>query len=158
MTVDTQKQEAAQQKLADYLKRTGRRNTTERREILRAAGLLTSGFTAEDLLKKVDESGVRVSVATVYNTIDLLISAGVLARTFSREGSRYRLLPGNSHHLVCLTCGKIKEMRDQSFGEVLRARHYSAFTATYFEMTVYGVCSACARKAKKNQHQFQKIK
>ncbi len=150
MTGEKHKQESALQKLNEYLARTGRRNSTERLEILEAAHSLGSGFTAEELMGAVASRGVPVSRATVYNAVNLFVSAGVLARYYGESGARYEMLPANRHHLVCLHCGKIKAVKDQSFSEVLRARHYSAFTASYFEMTVYGVCSACARKAKKS--------
>lgn len=149
MTGDKHKQDLALQKLTEYLARTGRRNTTERLEVLEAARTLGAGFTVEELAAAVAARGVRVSLATVYNAVEILVSAGVIARYFGTRGARYEMLPANRHHLVCLRCGKIKAVKDQSFTEVLRARHYSAFTASYFEMTVYGTCSACARKAKK---------
>lgn len=150
MTGEKHKQDLALQKLTEYLARTGRRNTPERLEILEAARSLGSAFTVEDLAAGVAARGVRVAQATVYNTVELLVAAGVIARYYSSRGARYEMLPANRHHLVCLSCGKTKAVKDQSFSEVLRARHYSAFTASYFEMTVYGICSACARKAKKS--------
>lgn len=149
MTGEKHKQDFALQKLTEYLARTCHRNTPERLEILEAARTLTSGFSVEELASAVEARGVRVSLATVYNAVELFVSAGILARYFGNRGARFEMLPANRHHLVCLNCGKIKSVKDQSFSEVLRARHYSAFTASYFEMTVYGVCSACARKAKK---------
>ena len=149
MTGEKHKQDFALQKLTEYLARTGRRNTPERLEILEASRSLSTGFTVEELSAAVAARGVRVSLATVYKTLELFVAAGILARYFANKGARYEMLPANRHHLVCLNCGKTKAVKDQSFSEVLRARHYSAFTASYFEMTVYGVCSACARKAKK---------
>lgn len=149
MTGEKHKQDFALQKLTEYLARNCRRNTPERLEILEAARTLTSGFSVEELASAVEARGVRVSLATVYNAVELFVAAGILARYFGSRGARFEMLPANRHHLVCLNCGKIKSVKDQSFSEVLRARHYSAFTASYFEMTVYGVCSACARKAKK---------
>jgi len=149
MTGEKHKSDFALQKLTEYLARTGRRNTPERLEILEAAKSLSSGFTTDDLTAAVAARGIRVSRATVYNAVELFVSAGVTARYFVNRGARYEMMPTNRHHLVCLNCGKTKAVKDQSFSEVLRARHYSAFTASYFEMTVYGICSACARKAKK---------
>ena len=149
MTGEKHKQDFALQKLTEYLARTGRRNTPERLEILEAARSLVTGFSVEELANAVAARGVRVSLATVYNAVELFVAAGILARYFGSRGALFEILPANRHHLVCLSCGKTKAVKDQSFSEVLRARHYSAFTASYFEMTVYGVCSACARKAKK---------
>lgn len=150
MTGEKHKQDLALQKLTEYLARTGRRNTPERLEILEAARSLGAPFTVEELASAVEARGVRVVRATLYNTVELLVSAGIIARYYGSRGARYEMLPANRHHLVCLRCGKTKSVKDQSFSEVLRARHYSAFTASYFEMTVYGICSACARKAKKS--------
>lgn len=148
--MEKQKQETAQQMLSDYLLRTGRRNTRERREILAAVCDLTSGFAVEELAAAVAARGVRLSQATVYNAVELFVAAGILTPFFGNRATRYRLLPANTHHLVCLNCGKEKDVRDKPFAEILRARHYSAFTASYYEITVYGVCSSCARKAKKS--------
>ena len=149
MTGEKLKQDSVQQKLSEYLVRTGRRNTAERNEILEAARGIGKSFSMEDLAEAVSQRGVRVSQATLYNTVELLVDAGVLGRYYGTGETTYGILPCNRHHLVCLKCGRVKVVKDKSFSEVLRARHYSAFTASYFEMTVYGVCSTCARQAKK---------
>ena len=85
MTGEKHKQDFALQKLTEYLARTCRRNTPERLEILEAARTLTSGFSVEELASAVEARGVRVSLATVYNAVELFVAAGILARYF---GSR----------------------------------------------------------------------
>lgn len=146
---DKHRQDMAAQRLSEYMARTGRRNTPERRALLDVIATLAPSFSIEDAMAAMEDIGMHVSQATVYNNMDIFVAAGIVGRFYGANGAQYQLLPANKHNLVCITCGKIKNIKDQSFSEVLRARRYSAFTASYYQMTVYGICSTCARKSKK---------
>jgi len=94
MTGEKHKQDFALQKLTEYLARTCRSNTPERLEILEAARTLTSGFSVEELASAVEARGVRVSLATVYNAVELFVAAGILARYFGSPGRPLRNAAG----------------------------------------------------------------
>jgi len=62
-----------------HLKRVGLKYTTERADILEVATGFDQPFEVERLLGQLSSRGVRVSKATVYRTLKLLVDAGILA-------------------------------------------------------------------------------
>lgn len=132
-----------------YLSRTGRRRTQERTMILECAVGISGHFTAEDIVERLTAARRPVAVATVYSTLQLLTECGLVSRHRFDDGATRYECKGSSHmHLVCSKCGKIKDVRDGTLDTLIRNRRFSAFTPESFELTVYGVCSACTKAAK----------
>lgn len=149
MNVESHKNSGASQILSEYLERTHRRRTPERFTILSAAESLKGHFSVERLCRVLEKDGERIARATVYNTVEMFLEAGILAsRCFDGSTTVYELAGEAHHHLVCSKCGRVKDVRDPALDEYLRTRRYSAFTPAQFSLTVHGVCSACARRAK----------
>lgn len=134
----------------DYLLRTSRRRTPERFMVLKCACQCQGHFTAEELCMNLSETGSRVATATVYSTLQLLSECGlVLMHRFGDGPARYEFSPGPHLHLVCNSCGKIKEVHDADLEILLLQRKYRAFSPASFSLSVFGLCSACARKNRK---------
>jgi Fur family ferric uptake transcriptional regulator len=73
-------------------------------------------FDAEELLGLLRKRHRKVSRATVYRTLELLVTAGLVSRVkLAGEQSLYEHVhPGEHHdHLVCLHCGKILEFSEE---------------------------------------------
>lgn len=73
--------------LADRLKRMGVQPTAQR---LRIAALLLASpqhLTAEQILSRLREGGMRVSKATVYNTLNVFAAKGII-RQLAVNGDR----------------------------------------------------------------------
>lgn len=132
-----------------FLKDNGKRRTPERSMILESALEFRKHFTVEDLVEALTHKNFIVSQATVYNTVLLFVEAGVL-RQFSVENrSHYERVDNVSFiHLKCEHCGKVKLVKDPNFMAYMNARKFMAFTTSYYNLTVYGVCNDCARKIK----------
>ena len=139
--------------LTDYMASHNMRRTPERFIILEKALGMPELFAAEALLAKVKEE-VHVSRASVYNALQLFINAGLLRkhelkdRTFQYE----KVTLGRTqmtHHLVCSQCGKVKKMKDTDLASEINSRHYPTFKVTHYTLTLYGVCSKCAKKTKR---------
>jgi Fur family ferric uptake transcriptional regulator len=78
-----------------HLKRVGLKYTTERADILDAVTGSDRPFEVEWLLRSLATRGQRVSKATVYRTLKLLVDAGILAeRPDARDCVRYELIHG----------------------------------------------------------------
>lgn len=147
---DEIKTSASGQLLSQYLRRSRRRCTPERYMVLSAAEAIPGHFTIESLTKMLSDSGRHVALATVYNTVQLLVDCGLLRRLrlSNDTAARYEVTTANHHHLLCTRCGKIKDVSDPALEELLKTRRFSAFTPESFALSVYGICSACARKAR----------
>lgn len=138
------------ERLAQYINNVGKRNTPERLFVLEAAESLPPHFNAEQLCAAVAKNGNRLSLATIYNTLALLVECRILVRhNFFASSSVYELAPVRHHHLVCRSCGRIKDFRDTAFDNFMRGKRFTRFQPDGFSLTVFGICSTCARKAAK---------
>lgn len=144
--------------LARYLRASGRRCTAERMAVLDAVLATAGHFSAEQLRAAVHAAGCRVSVATVYSSLEILVDCGLAAcHRFTggnTTGALYERISNpaetRSHqHLVCTRCGKITQMRDPDLTAMVGAKRFTGFTPAYYTLDIYGVCGACQRKQRR---------
>lgn len=77
------------------LKAEGAKYTPERAQILDAIIRIEGIFEADQLLDAMRSQGQRVSKATVYRTIRLMLDAGILQRVLAdTDAARYQLVYG----------------------------------------------------------------
>lgn len=92
-----------------YLKSLDLKYTTERADILDAALRLDRVFEADELLAQLSGKNQRVSKATVYRTLKLLVEAGILAELqLDRERTHYQLVYGKPpmDFAICVESGR----------------------------------------------------
>lgn len=84
----------------DFLKKAGMRPTKQR--MILCSLLFGSGhrhITADDLYRDIIQTGFSLSLATIYNTLNQLVSAGLLRRiTIPGERIYYDTDPSSQHH------------------------------------------------------------
>lgn len=126
------------------------RFTPERRIILEAVFARHDHFTADDLYLALRKKH-RISRASVYRTIPLLIAAGLVSEVF-RDGGQtcYEHTYGHDHHchLRCVSCGKVVEFSEPSLSELeqrISARH--GFQPAGHQLELKGICPECQKKA-----------
>ena len=133
-----------------YLESKGLRKTSERYAILEKVWSMKMHFDVETLYNMMESDAYHVSLATVYNTIDLLMECGLLRKhQFNSQPAQYEVALGSHFHLVCTQCGKVKEVEANEIISQVMARRYTAFTPAYMSTYLYGLCSACVRQNKK---------
>lgn len=140
----------AAQRLSDFIRQEGGRQTPERFAVLEVALTLKGHFTAEELSEAVDHGPTPIARSTVFATADLLVRAHILQARVLGGKRVFEKAVDSHHHTVCNVCGRIKDLRDKHLDNFLNRRSYSAFTPDRFELTITGTCSACARKRKKS--------
>jgi Fur family transcriptional regulator, ferric uptake regulator len=134
----------------DFLQQQGLKLTTERTALLREIFSTHYHFEADELLFKMKEKNVKISRATVYRTLELLVKSNMVRRVHLGEDHyHYEHVSGNSHHdhLVCTVCGGVIEFHD----ELLERRQIEIcekkkFTPTFHNLQILGVCDSCKRK------------
>lgn len=142
---------SARTTFTEYLQGKKLRKTPERYAILDKVCDMTEHFHIDTLYSELEATSYHVSLATVYNTMDLLIDCGLVRRhQFNNQPAQYEKVSGvgNHHHLICTQCGRIKDVKDQELLKMMNARRYPAFHTSYFAINVYGVCSRCQRRGK----------
>jgi Fur family ferric uptake transcriptional regulator len=140
------------QRFVGYLRRNGMKVTRERLDIVREVFATDVHFEAEDLLIRLRQQGRRVSKATIYRTLPLLLESGLLRQSFlAGEKQTYyehTLGPKHHEHLICLYCGKVLEFTSAGLEKALSDVCMShSFTAQKRRIEIFGVCSECAALA-----------
>lgn len=100
----------------NFLKSGKNRITPERFEVMDAALDYDGHFGADDLYIVMKNLNSRVSRATVYKTLELLVQCELLSkRNFGENITRYESnYKRQSHdHLICMDCGRIVEFVNQ---------------------------------------------
>jgi Fur family transcriptional regulator, ferric uptake regulator len=101
--------------LRGYLDEKNLRKTPERFNILRAIYGRDGHFDAESLYLELKQQGLKVSRATVYNTLDILVDCGLVSKQYFGDSiTKYEKSYGyrQHDHLVCTLCGRILEFCD----------------------------------------------
>lgn len=141
-------------KFTGYLEQKKLRKTEERYTILELICALTNHFDIFTLHEKLEEQNFHVSKATLYNTIDLLVEAGLVVRhQITPQSVQYelRVLADTHQHLICTKCGDVREIRDQALKADMKNLKVSRFTPEYYCLYVYGICSKCTFKMRQQK-------
>ena len=104
-----------------YLKSKGLKYTPERAQILDAIIDRDNVFEVEELLLDMRGSNHRVSKATIYRTISLLVEAGIITQAlFDSKQAHYRLIYGLEprDHMVCMRTGRLVEFSNKEITEL----------------------------------------
>jgi len=136
----------------EFLARKGMRFTPEREAILVEVFAQHDHFDVEELIMRLRRNGQRISRASVYRTMTLLVGSGLVQEVFFEDGHmHYEHVYGHEHHchLRCLGCRKIVEFRDavveKAEKRIGRAHH---FATTGHKLEIYGYCSHCQEPKK----------
>ncbi len=135
----------------DFLQQQGQKLTTERTALVREIFSIHYHFEADELLFKMKEKSVKISRATVYRTLELLVKSGHGPPGPPRRGplslrARHRELAPRSPDLHGLR--RVIEFHDP---ELLEQRQMAIcekkkFTPTFHNLQILGVCDSCRRK------------
>ena len=125
-------------------------NVTRRRaKTLEALASTDRHPSANEIHAEVRRWYPSTSLATIYNTIELLKEAGqILELEFSGAANRYDGRRPDPHpHLVCLVCENIDDMDDtgesNDGGGLERLSRATGYKLVSQRTDYYGVCPAC---------------
>jgi len=138
-----------------YLETNKNRKTPERFAILEEIYLNQHHFDAEALYIKMKQNAYRVSRATIYNTLDILVECGLIkAHQFGINKTLFERSYGfeDHDHLICTSCGKIVEFQDTRLNTTVSDQcEASEFTKEHYALNIYGKCESCKVESKPNQ-------
>lgn len=136
-----------EKKFGMFLENEGLKFTPERRLVLHEVFKNHDHFEAEDIVISARNSGSRVSRASVYRTLPLLVESGLLREVTSLEKhSHYEHVLGHDHHdhLICTNCGKTIEFSEHRIEDLQdRICRELGFTPKSHKLEIFGLCEEC---------------
>ena len=97
----------------------------------------------------------RVSRATVYNTLELLVSCDLVTKhQFGRNMAQFEKSYGYKQHdhLICIECSKVIEFCDPRIHQIqTMIGDLMKFQVKHHSLNLYGVCEDCRLKEEKKK-------
>jgi Fe2+ or Zn2+ uptake regulation protein len=131
--------------LTDLFRAHGRKITAQRQCIFRALEGDVTHPSAERVHEKVRLEMPTVSLKTVYQTLNDLAELGALSVLDVGTGSA-RFDPNVEtvhHHLVCRSCGKVRDLAADFPGVTVTRRAAKGFAVDSAEVVFRGLCGDC---------------
>ena len=123
----------------------GYKVTPQRREILKILIDNKDHPTAEDVYQQLTERMPDVSLATVYNTLNMLKNIGMVNElsVLGEDSVRYDPKTQPHDHVCCLQCQRVVDIEDERQGNGFKEHEISGFWVFKRQVAYYGYCPQC---------------
>ena len=133
----------------EFLYKKGLKLTKERQRILDEVFAFHGHFNPEELLKSMRSKKIKVSKASIYRTLPLLVESGLVEQVEKNDKhAHYEHTFGHGHHdhLICMRCGKVIEVFSQRLEavqtELCKSREFEGIKHT---LEIKGYCCNCKK-------------
>lgn len=136
------------QSILSHMRDHNIRITKQRKHIIRFMLESRDHPTAEDIYQAIKDKDTTMSLATIYNNLNLLVKEGIISEMkFSGVTSHFDFNDDDHNHIKCSYCGKIADVvldnrqaiRDQFVQE-------TGYKVTSVVIEAHGICPDCQKK------------
>jgi Fur family ferric uptake transcriptional regulator len=134
----------------EFLSGKGLKLTKERQRILDEVSASRGHFHPEELLLRMKDKDIKVSKASIYRTLPLLVESGLVEQVEKNDKhAHYEHTFGQGHHdhLICLKCGRVIEVFSPKLEEIQNELcKESSFDGITHTLEIKGYCRKCGRR------------
>ena len=133
------------------LNKAGMRVTTQRALIMEIIRRGKGHLDADEIHRRAREKKPRLSLSTVYRTLQMFKKAGLVEELhFDEDHHHYEVKPATEHHhLLCLGCGRVIEF-NRPLSRYIKKNVPEAkdFDVVDTEVRMTGYCPRCRQRRK----------
>lgn len=127
--------------------------TFARINIIKQIVEINDHFNADDIYDELKERQSKISRASVYRTIALLLKNGLIKEVpHNDKKTKYEFVKDDTHHdhMICIRCGRIIEFKNDDIEYMQKkvCEKYD-FILKEHNMELRGLCKKCYEKRKK---------
>jgi len=105
-------------------------------------------LSAEEIATAVNRRRPAIHLATIYRALQYLTREGLIKRcSFNENHAHYEASRNAGVHLVCNSCGVVREIDDRQSHRLFTALGQSlrgSFEVNAWQMELVGICRRCA--------------
>ncbi|MCQ6267796.1 transcriptional repressor [Fictibacillus sp. WQ 8-8] len=134
-------------------KKNGIRITPQRMAIMEYLATTESHPTADEIFKSLTNKFPNMSNGTVYNNLKCLKKYGFIKElSFGQSSSRYEWKTSFHYHVICTSCGKMRDFNYPELKEVEQfAKIKSGFEVSRHLFEIHGICPDCHNKTQNGE-------
>jgi Fur family ferric uptake transcriptional regulator len=133
------------------LEGSGVRLTRPRRAVAELIARRTGHFTAADLVDAARTGHPGLGRATIFRSLELLSSLGVVERLDLPNGDHAYIgcEPSHHHHVVCSNCGRSSDFDDADLSALVETvSDRTGYRIDSHRLELFGLCPTCAGAAR----------
>lgn len=139
----------------DAFKKSGLKNTKQRKAILDILSSSQQPMAAEDVYLELRQNQIDVNLSTVYRSLETMSGKNIVRKVSVAGDNRmlYELSEhSHQHYLVCVNCKKIEPVGHCPLDAYEKAiAKETSYTIMGHRLDVYGLCPQCQAAAKNKE-------
>jgi len=135
-------------RLNERLATSGFRFTPQRQHVYNVVMGKRDHPTVEEVFIRAKQGMPEISMATVYNCLDALVTCGLIKHVnLDRTATRYCPNMKGHCHFYCESCGEVFDVDYTAQGSQKGLKVPEGFRVKQYEVSLRGVCRNCEAKA-----------